>query len=209
VWRVGIAGSNVFNNTIPAIANGNVYVGGGINGGQVVCSFSLASGSQKWCASTGDGGNNTTISNGVLYVNTYNHGVFAFSASTGAQIWQYTPAAGNYSGQDDAPAVANGIVYVSGVGFNGNLYALNASTGAHIFDTNAAGSTAYTDSSPSIAHGVAYVACYSGLCAFNASTGAVLFEGPGNTGSNQMSPAVLNGVVYAGCGSNDVCAWGL
>lgn len=190
----------------PAVANGNVYIGRGFDG--AVCSLTLAAGSVNWCSPTADGGNSVAVAKGVVYDDTSSHGVFAFDATSGTQLWQYTPTAGNYSGQDDPPAIANGKAYVSGVGSNGNLYALKAATGALLFDTQSAGSSAYTYSSPSIANGVAYVECQSSICAFNAKNGALLYAGTSGP-SSQSSPAVVNGVVYDTCGPNTACAYAL
>ncbi|MBV8372092.1 MAG: PQQ-binding-like beta-propeller repeat protein [Candidatus Eremiobacteraeota bacterium] len=191
----------------PAIDGNSAYIGEGYN--DAVCSLALSNGAVNWCTPTGDSINAPAVWKGVVYANTYSHGVFAFNASSGAQLWQYTPTAGNYSGQDDPPAIANGKVFVAGVGFSGNLYALKASTGALIYHTSAGtGGDANTFSSPSIANGVAYVECQTGVCAFNAKNGKLLFTPNGMT-SSQSSPAVLNGVLYDTCGPNAMCAYSL
>jgi len=209
LWQYGYPGGNSGGPSAaaPAVANGSVYVGQGYSNS--VCSLQLSSGVPNWCSSTNDSGNSVAAAKGVVYVNTSNHGVYAFKASSGAQIWQFTPAAGNYSGHDDPPAVAKGTVYVAGVGFSGNLYALKASSGSLIYHTTSgSGGAENTTSSPSIANAVAYVECQSGLCAFNASTGALLFT-PNSSGSSQSSPAIVNGTVYETCGPNTACAYAL
>lgn len=183
-----------------AIANGVVYY----STGSGVCSESLSNGAAGWCTSVGSQPS-MAVANSVVYVNTYNNGVYALNASDGSQKWQYTPTAGNYSGYFDPPAIANGRLYVSGIGFSGNLYALNASTGSPIFNTSAAGSNYDTDSSPSIANGVAYVECQSGVCAFNSFTGKLL-DAIGGIGQD-ASPAIVNGVIYEVCGYNNACAY--
>lgn len=191
----------------PAIANGAAYLGE--QGTRSVCSVNLSNRGEDWCLETGDDYNSLAVYKNVVYVNTYSHGVFAFNASNASQIWHYMPAAGNYSGSNDPPAIANGIVFVAGVGFTGNLYALNASTGALIYTTVPGnGDAENTESSPTVANGVVYVGCRSGVCAFNARTGALL-NAFGSPGSEQSPPAVVNGAVYATCGPNAVCAYGL
>ena len=191
----------------PAMANGAAYVGEEYGGG--VCSVNLSNRGEDWCLATGDDYNSIAVWKNVVYVNTYSHGVFAFNASNASQIWHYMPAAGNYSGSSDPPAIANGIVYVAGAGFGGNLYALNASTGALIYSTSPGSAGAEnTESSPSVANGVVYVGCRSGVCAFNAATGALL-RAFGAPGGGQSPPAVVNGVVYATCGPNASCAYAL
>ena len=189
------------------MANGAAYVGEEYGGG--VCSVNLSNRGEDWCLATGDDYNSIAVWKNVVYVNTYSHGVFAFNASNASQIWHYMPAAGNYSGSSDPPAMPNGIVYVAGAGFGGNLYALKASTGALIYSTSPGSAGAEnTESSPSVANGVVYVGCRSGVCAFNAATGALL-RAFGAPGGGQSPPAVVNGVVYATCGPNASCAYAL
>ena len=53
---------------------------------------------------------------------------------------------------DSSPAVANGVVYVGSV--DGNVYALNASTGAKLWSYR---NWRRRDSSPAVANGVVYV----------------------------------------------------
>jgi glucose dehydrogenase len=190
----------------PAIANGAIYAGDQANFN--VCSVNLDNHKEDWCLPTGDAYNSIAVYKNVVYVNTYNHGVFALNASNASEIWHYTPAGGNYSGTSDPPAIANGRVYVAGVGFGGNLFALNASTGALIYDTSAAGSAANTESPPSVANGVVYVACQAGICAYDEATGKLL-HAFGTPGGKQSPPAVVNGAVYGTCGANAACAYAL
>ena len=68
--------------------------------------------------------------------------------------------------------MANGVVYVGSA--DGNVYALNASTGAKLW-SYATGS--YVESSPAVANGVVYGASDNGdVYALNASTGAKLWS---------------------------------
>jgi len=208
LWQV-LAGSKSpygygLANSTPAIDGGNVFAGTSAG----ICSYQLANGGVNWCSGPDDGGTAPAVSKGAVYVNTFSHGFYALNESTGAQIWQYTPQAGNGGGYDDPPAVANGTVYFSGIGFNANLYALNASNGTLLYDTSGDGAGAETYSSPSVANGVVYTACSAGLCAFNASNGSLLYSSNGS-GSSQGTPAIASGTVYTICGSNDACAYGL
>jgi eukaryotic-like serine/threonine-protein kinase len=101
--------------------------------------------------------------------------------------WSY--ATGFYVGS--SPAVVNGVVYVGSD--DGNVYALNASTGAKLWSY---GTGNYVDSSPAVVNGVVYVGSQDGnVYALNASTGAKLWS---YTGSEvQSSPAVANGMVMS------------
>ena len=71
-----------------------------------------------------------------------------------------------------SPAVANGVVYF-GSG-DGNIYALNASTGAKLWSYTTGNPV---DSSPAVANGVVYIGSDDGnVYALNASTGAKLWN---------------------------------
>ena len=66
-------------------------------------------------------------------------------------MWKYTT--GNFVWS--SPAVANGVVYVGSD--DGNLYTLNASSGALLWQYQAG---CLVRSSPAVANGVVYVGCY-------------------------------------------------
>jgi len=112
--------------------------------------------------------------------------------------WSYTTGGG-----DSSPAVANGVVSVGS--FDGNVYALNASTGAELW-SYATGSWVY--SSTAVANGVVYVGSDANVSALNASTGTLLWS-YGTGGYVWSSPAVANGVVYVASGDGNVYAFGL
>jgi outer membrane protein assembly factor BamB len=90
--------------------------------------------------------------------------------------------------------VANGVVYVGSD--DGNVYALNASTGAPLWSF-ATGDAIYR-SSPAVANGVVYVgSAHGNYYALSASTGAQLWNF--NFGFDTYAPPVVsNGVVYLG-----------
>ena len=48
------------------------------------------------------------VSNGVVYVGSYDKNLYAIDAMTGAEKWRFKT--GNYVGS--SPAVSNGVVYV-------------------------------------------------------------------------------------------------
>jgi outer membrane protein assembly factor BamB len=69
-----------------------------------------------------------------------------------------------------SPAVANGVVYVGSV--DGNVYALNASTGAKLWSFNAGDVVA---SSPAVANGVVYIGSFDNkVYAFDQTGGALV-----------------------------------
>ena len=114
----------------------------------------------------------------------------------GAKVWQFTTG----NSIDTSPAVANGVVYVSS-GDN-NVYALNASTGAKLWQT-----AVYLGTDAAVANGVVYVGSGdNNVYALNASTGAELWQF--TTGSFvESSPVVANGVVYVGSDDNNIYAF--
>jgi outer membrane protein assembly factor BamB len=118
------------------------------------------------------------VANGVVYIGSDDHNLYALNAATGAKLWSYPTGSG--SGVGSSPAVVNGVVYIASGGYPGNLYALNASTGAQLWSYAIEFGTV---SSPAVANGVVYFgspayvftggAINYGLYALNASTGAL------------------------------------
>jgi outer membrane protein assembly factor BamB len=88
-----------------------------------------------------------------------------------------------------SPAIVNGVVYVSSD--DGNIYALNARTGAKVWSHGSDSGF----SSPAVANGVVYVSS-SVVVALNAKTGAELWSYP--AGDSLSSPVVADGMVYVG-----------
>lgn len=183
--------------SVPAISGGNVYLSTDAG----VCSLQLSSGSLNWCTGPNASNGSLAVAKGVVYVTNVNQnqGVFyAYNATTGTQIWTYTPPSG-YFGNLDPPAIVGSKVFFA-ANQEGPIYALNATNGSLIFTAGAGSQGAKSLSSPSVANGVVYVACYAGLCAYNASTGAQLLV-TGLGGGFQQSPAIANGEVLLACGS--------
>jgi outer membrane protein assembly factor BamB len=63
------------------------------------------------------------VANGVVYVGSGDHNVYALNASTGALLWSYTTGDGVYS----SPTVAKGMLYVGSN--DGKVYAFGLKTG--------------------------------------------------------------------------------
>ncbi len=82
------------------------------------------------------------------------------------------PTLGRVTG---SPAVANGVVYVgSGLG-DGNLYALNASSGAKIWSYQTG---SFIQVAPAVVNGVVFVGASNTLYALNASHGDFIWSYP-------------------------------
>lgn len=90
------------------------------------------------------------------------------------------------------PVIANGIVYVAS--YDGQLYALDAKTGAPVWQV-ATGGNLY--SSPSVADGLVYVGSRGRVRAFDAEAGAQRWSVAIN-GTVVMPLAVADGVIYGG-----------
>jgi len=72
----------------------------------------------KWSYTTGNQVySSPAVANGVVYVGSVDHKVYARNAKTGALLWSYTTGTVEYS----SPAVSNGVVYLGS--YDHNLYA--------------------------------------------------------------------------------------
>jgi outer membrane protein assembly factor BamB len=92
----------------------------------------------------------------------------------------------------------NGVVYIGST--DGNVYALNASTGLLKWATQTDGGI---ESSPAVVNGVVYIGNDQGdVFALNGATGLIKW-GYGTGGTVASSPAVFNGTVYVGSGDDD------
>lgn len=82
-----------------------------------------------WSYATGGGIDygSPAVVNGVVYVSSDDHYLYALNAATGAYIWSYKTG----GKIDSSPAVADGIVYIGSE--DHKVYALNATTGAKIW----------------------------------------------------------------------------
>ncbi len=110
-----------------------------------------------------------------------------------APIWNFT-GAGTYSAS--SAAVVGGVAYVASG--DGEVYALNATTGAQLWKFPAEPTSAFT-SSPAVSNGVVYVANYGAtVYAINATTGAEVWS-TNLDGYVYASPTVANGIVYIAC----------
>lgn len=105
-------------------------------------------------------------------------------------LWSSSIHDGELAGGESSPAVANGVLYVGSA--DGNLYALNATTGANLWNYSTNGAV---DSSPAVIDGAVYFGSLGGnVDALNASNGSLLWSY--DIGPVYSSPDVINGVVY-------------
>jgi len=114
------------------------------------------------------------------------------------KLWNYT----TNGTVDSSPAIANGILYIGSD--DNRIYALNASTGAYIWNFTTGDKIGY--SSPAVAGGIVYIGSNDKkLYALNASTGAHKWNF--TTGEIiYSSPTVAGGIVYIGSNDNKTYA---
>ncbi|MDH7511014.1 MAG: PQQ-binding-like beta-propeller repeat protein [Methanolinea sp.] len=179
----------------PAVAGGTIFIA---NMDGVVYAFDEETGALLWNYTPTDKQeifSSPAVADGAVYVLTYGADLYALDASTGTLLWKYETA-GDY-GAYASPAVSGGVVY-TGSGLNGPFRALDARTGALLWETP---SVVSPYSSPAVAHGVVYTGSMdNSIYALDASDGTILWNF--TTGDKvYSSPAVAHGVVYAG--SND------
>src|SRR6266702_2714520 len=107
-----------------------------------------------------------TQADGVVYVGSHDHRLYALDARTGDMYWSYTT--GGFI--DSSPTVAEGVVYVGSQ--DHKLYALSAQAGENLWNYATGGSIV---SSPVVANGVVFVGSNDhNLYAFNQT--AILSE---------------------------------
>ncbi|HML03696.1 MAG TPA: PQQ-binding-like beta-propeller repeat protein [Candidatus Bathyarchaeia archaeon] len=112
---------------------------------------------------------------------------------TNQTLWTYMTGGGVYT----SPAVAYGTVFVGS--YDGNIYALNASTGAFMWRYTTDGGPA----DPAVSDGVVFVGSGEGyVYALNASTGSLIWifatSGAGGVNVVLTAPTVTGGLVYLG-----------
>ena len=141
-----------------------------------------------WKFNTGGQVGSPIIVDGIAYTGSYDRKVYAFNATNGQLIWNYTTDGIIVS----KPSIEGGIICVGSEDFN--LYALNASTGEKLWNYKTG---YYVDSDPLIVDGVVYFGSEdSKVYALNVTTGKQIWNY--TTGDSIMlsSVAVQNGTVY-------------
>ena len=88
---------------------------------------STSNGTSNWNYGTEGNFASFATPNGIVYIGSDDHNVYALNANTGAKIWNYTTG----DVVESSPTIANGIVYVGS--WDHNVYALNGSTGTKVW----------------------------------------------------------------------------
>jgi outer membrane protein assembly factor BamB len=223
-WRV-LTGGRVVSS--PVFQDGVLFVGS--DDGSVYA-LDAASGQRRWrYATAGPVASTPAVTGGLVYFMSYDGKFYAVEAQSGKLRWKFTTGgerrfeAKNLHGflpknqtiADpfdmflSSPVVAEGAVFF-GCG-DGNLYALDASTGALRWKLSTGD---VVHASPAYADGVVYVGSWdSYLYAVEARSGKEKWKFKGgedpyihNQVGFQSSPAVVGGVVYVGCRDSNLYA---
>jgi len=187
-----------------ALANGVLYMGVG----QFLFALNASDGTLLWRQETSYFiGSSPAVQNGVVYINSYDGGVYAFDAGTGAAIWHHAIRILYFTSM----SIAYGNIYLCGFDGAPGLTALDAQTGDTVWFRSV---VQCNYSSPTVANGVVYAgweslgAINSHILAFDAGTGAQLWNRL--VGSPIYGePIVVNGKLYITAYSGEVTAFGL
>jgi outer membrane protein assembly factor BamB len=138
-----------------------------------------------------------TISQGVLYVGSYDNNLYALNAADGKFQWKYPTEGGVVS----RPTVTDGNIFFGSE--DNRLHVVSARSGKVVW-------TYYTDgpirSSPRIAEGHIFIGSDDRyLHAINLNTGRTVWKFE-TVAAIRSTPFVNNGMVYAGCESGDFYA---
>ncbi|WP_149827023.1 PQQ-binding-like beta-propeller repeat protein [Streptomyces tailanensis] len=190
----------------PPVAEGLVYVPGGLSDGTDLYAIDARTGIARWAARVGIDPSQPALAHGSVYLGGGSDGtdLYCLDARTGQQKWIFPT--GDWV---DHPAVADGVACIGNE--LGSLYGVDARTGKQRWQVRTRHDVVGT---PAVANGVVYVGMgdFSGksgdigdeianviLYAMDARTGKRRWELPSGSGS-LSSPTVVDGVVYASAG---------
>jgi len=191
-------GSHIWNYTTedfvdsgPAVSSGMVYFG---SNDHYAYALNVTDGSLVWRYNLGSWTDSSpSVVDGIVYIGSNDHNIYALNATNGDMIWSYDT--GDSAGSA-APAVADGVLYISSSSSGNNIFALNATNGSLIWDYNIG---QFAQASPAIADGLVYVASryYDGyFYALNITDGSQIWSY--HSGNVWSSSAIAGGVVYFG-----------
>jgi outer membrane protein assembly factor BamB len=174
-------------NRLPLANDTGVYIGGGDG---VLSALSPVDGSLLWTFQTGgDLGNGLALGPGVVYAGSADQHLYALNAADGSRLWRYT--ADNQLG---APTVAGNLLYL---GVDDKLTAIDARTGAQLWQTQTSGTGDYIGGPVTVAGDIVYAPADAYLYAFSAQTHAVMWRFQSQPfDSNQNAPVVAGSTAY-------------
>ncbi len=156
-----------------------------------------------WNRGWGSGGYlaaSPSFADGIGYVGSSDHNIYAFNASTGDEIWNFTTKAIVQS----TVAISNGNVYTGAD--DGNVYCLNAAIGNKIWSTQLSATPAFNlgfgtegtggPPSPMIVGNNLYIAANNYVYDLSTSTGSILWNFTWGTADVIGTPTIVNNVLY-------------
>jgi outer membrane protein assembly factor BamB len=181
----------------PLIADGRVYVtvNNGTFNGTTLFALDSANGSILWSFPLGGSSqfSGACYENGRVFAVNGNGLLRALDGATGAMIWGVQlPGQSSFSAP---PTVHEGVIYISGAGSGGTVYAVNATSGAVIWTSSVMNGG---NSSPAVTNEGVYVS-YScpNVYKLDPATGAKIWHfAPGCSGGGGKTPALYNGRLY-------------
>lgn len=173
IWEQSIGSG--YGGAIPVVNNGMVYLASGSS--NTFYAFDATSGSMLWSYQTGGASTlAATVSNGVVYVGSYDNNLYALQASNGQLLWKYQAA----SSPQSIPSVANGTVYFGTYGSQPAFYALNATKGTLVWTHNTGDGGNVFGNSPVVGKTVMFGTDYS-IYSLHSSDGSVKWQQRVNT----------------------------
>jgi len=195
LWSVHLPGQSEFTSP-PTAANGIVFTGGAGSGGTLYA-VNEANGAVLWTMPVANGDHSSpAVILGNVFVSYACPQAYAFSTSTGQQLWNYPSACPNgcEGGGGKTPVVHAAQLYVrDSFCTQTNGVVLNANTGTMIRGFN-------SDRPPAFFGNVALFLQNGTLSGVNAQNGQVLWSFAGDGGLTSP-PLVVNQTIYVGSSS--------
>ena len=181
----------------PLIADGKVYVTvrNATSYGTMLYALDQANGATVWSYALGGTyyWSGTCYENGRVFAVNFDGLLRAFDGATGNLIWQVQLP--NQYSFTAPPTVYQGVIYVSGAGSGGTVYAVNADSGAVLWTKSVMNGD---KSSPAVTSEGVYVS-YScpNVYKLDPATGTQIWHyAPGCSGGGGKTPALYNGRLY-------------
>ncbi len=160
-----------------------------------------------WSYSTGNTIESTpVVVNGILYVGSVDHHLYALDAASGELAWRYKTGNVVWS----SPTVADGIVYIGSD--DRHLHAVDAASGEPLWtfkpgalEESSATAIHYIRLRPAVAGGHVYFTLKGSLYALDAVSGELRWHAAPGTYAGSP-PAAADGIVYVGGGEDNVHA---
>jgi parallel beta-helix repeat protein len=188
--------------TSAVISNGTVFIAAQ---DEKIYALNSTTGTEIWSKRIINGYHTSTpaVADGVVYFGSGNGTICALNASDGSAFWGFRVNCNPFS----SPAVVGGVVYIGAIdSSSGQMYALDAATGAKIWNFSTSTPNNMVYSSPAVVNDVIYFGADDrNVYALNAATGTKIWNY--YTGAlTESSPAVVNGVVYIGANNGNLYA---